>query len=319
MNTYKLIVLLAGTALLGAGCQWFAPAEDSNARNAFSHLEPLAAAEKLQFLPGDSFDVTQRMYGFEALISGFMKDDTGVRKVTITRFAPMNGANLDWEAKLEVETEASIQEREAYTKALDELTEDAPIPVRPDAAYETRTTSGTLEFINIKNSHSALFPAYWHEGKQNAIEEFSGIWLSDDAFQELSRTGKTSLSFNVFHESSAQAVEGVYALQDALDTLKHESQTAAREDRKDVDLIEMVDDALPYDITIDGKSVTVETMKARNWYGEIIVLKNRQNPMILELNINPIAASVNEAIGDKVGSLQDLFGYKITNFNLKTY
>ncbi len=319
MNKYKLIALVAVIALLGAGCKWFAPAEDSNARNAFRGLDPLAAAEKIQFLPGDSFDVTQRMYGFEALVPGFLKDDTGVRKVTVTRFAPMNGANLEWETTLEVETDASKQEREAYAKALDELSEDAPIPVRPSMSYETRAASGTLEFINIKNSHSALFPAYWQEGKQNAIEEFSAMWLSDDAFQELSRTGKTSLSFNVFHESSAKAIHGVNELQDAFDALKNESQVAVREDRKDIDLVEMIDDSFEYDIMVDGKTVTVEAMKARNWFGEIIILKNRQNPMILELNINPLAAGVNEAIGEKVGSLQDLFGYKVTNFTLKTY
>ncbi len=319
MKLQKLLGLLAGLAIIGAGCQWFGGAADQNARSAYMGLSPVEAAEKLQFLPGDSFYIAQHVYGFEALIPGFLKSEKGVRRVTVTRFAPMHGANLDWEVTLDVETEDSKKAREDYLSALDDLSDEEEIPDRPETTYEERTTSGTLQFINIKNSHSALFPAYWKEGTQNAVEEFSAIWLSDDAFQELSRTGKTSLSFNVFHESAAQVIGGAGELQEAVEALRDESQSAAREERKDVDLVEVIDDAFEYEVLIDGNKVTVETIKARNWFGEIIVLKSRQNPMILEANINPLAAGVNEAIGEKVGSLQDLFGYKVTEFHLTQF
>lgn len=318
MKFIKISTLIFTVALLGAGCQWFGSPADPDARNTFGGLSPAEAAEKLQFLPGDTFDIEQRVYGFEALIPGFMKSDKGVRNVTITRFAPMHTANLDWETTLDVETEASKQAREEYRQALESLTDDREIPERPQPEYETRSTSGTIEFINIKDSHKALFPAYWQEGTQSAINTFSGIWLSDDAYQELSRTGKTVLSFNVFHESSAQAIRGVNELQSALETLRNESEEA-KDGSTDIDLMEVTNDSLEYELTIDGSPVTVEAIKAKNWFGEITVLKNRQNPMILELNINPLAAGANEVMGEQVGSLQDLFGYKIDNFNLKVF
>jgi len=318
MKGYRLITLFVGLVLLGSGCQWFGSTPDSSARNAFSGLSPVEAAEKLQFLPGDSFDIAQQAYGLETLVPNFLKSDKGVRKVTVTRFAPMNGANVDWETTLDVETDASKSAQDAYMKALDELSQDAEIPVRPEPEYETRSVSGTLAYVNLKTSHKGFFPAYWREGKQSASDEFSGVWLSDDAFQELSRTGQTAFSFNVFQNTSAEALRGLNALQDAVAALKQESQTAKKE-HTDIDLLKTTEEAFDYELTIDGQPVTVEAIKARNWFGEMTVLKNRQNPIILEVSINPLAAGVNEAIGDKVGSLQGLFGYKITDFNLKQY
>lgn len=319
MKALKILVVIAGLALMGAGCRWFGMGADPDVRNAFRGLSPIEAAEKLQFLPDDQFEIEQRVYGLEALVPGFMRSDENVRRVTVTRFAPMHGANLLWEVEVDAETNESKEAREAYEKALDELTDEDPIPERPETVHERKTTSGTLELINLSTSHKTFFPVYWNEGNQSAAEEYSAMWLSDDAFQELSRTGKTALSFNLFHESSAQAVRGVNNLQEALDTLRNESGAVAKEGREDIDLLEVTDDSAKYDVEIDGNKVTVEAIKAKNWFGEITILKNRQNPMILELSINPLAAGVNELLGQKVGDLQSLFGYKVTKFSLKTY
>jgi hypothetical protein len=218
-----------------------------------------------------------------------------------------------------VETEASKQAREEFQTALANLGEDDEIPARPETVFEERTVSGTVENINLSKSHKALLPSYWEEGPVNLVNEVSAMWLADDAFQELTRTGQTVLSFNLFHDASAKAVRGANELKEALDTLRDESQTARVEERKDVDFVEMLEDSLEYEMTIDGKKIRVEAFKARNWFGEMIVLKSRQNPMILEFNINPLAAGANELFGEKTGSLQDLFGYKVDNFNLKTF
>lgn len=316
--TKKILVLVLGLALMGVGCSWFNGKEEGK-RVSFQGMSPTEAAEKLQFLPGDTFEIQQRVYGFEALVPGFLKSDKGVRKVTITRFAPTNVANLEWETTLDVETEDSKKARDDYEASIANLSSDDVVPERPEPAFESRTVSGTVDNISLAKSHKVLLPAYWEEGDMNAVTELSGIWLADDPFQELTRTGQTVLSFNVFHEASAKAIRGANDLKDALDALRNASQTAKTEERKDVDYVEMLDESVPYELTIDGKKITVEAFRARNWYGEMVVLKNRQNPLILELTINPLAAGANEVFGDKVGSLEDLFGYKVDNFTLKTF
>ena len=119
MKFQKLFLLFVALAVLGVGCQWFGGSAESGQRNSFQDLAPLEATKKLQFLPGDSFEIGQRAYGFEVLIPGFLKSDKSARQVTVTRFAPMNGANLNWEVVLNVETEASKRAREEYVSLLD--------------------------------------------------------------------------------------------------------------------------------------------------------------------------------------------------------
>lgn len=190
------------------------------------------------------------------------------RTVTVKRFAPMNHAEIEWS-----------------------VTKDGV------------STTGTVTNINLQNSHAAQLPAYWQKGKQSLADEKTGIWLSDDAFQELSRTKQTILNYGIFDEDAQTISKSDPGFKTAYDALRQRAGT----DGKTHDLTLMKADAEPIEwkLSVNGKERTVSAWKARNWFGEIIVLNDRQNPLILKLNLNQ------DEFMDKV------YAYEIVNIEMK--
>lgn len=198
-----------------------------------------------------------------------LKDAFGqTRELTVKRFAPMNHAEIDWS-----------------------LTKDGA------------ATTGTLTNINLQNSHAAQLPAYWQKGKHSLADEKTGIWLSDDAFQELSRTKQTILNYGIFDEEAQGISKADPEFKRAYEALRARAGT----DGKAHDLTLMKADAEPVDwkISVNGKERTVSVWRARNWFGEIVVLNDRQNPLILKMTLNQ------DEYMDKI------YAYEVTNIELK--
>lgn len=308
MPAKRLLILCSALALLGAGCWGQAPPTPQGTAE--------EEAQKIQFIAGDTFEVRQTLFGIGGFLPDLLKSRDGVREVTITRFAPANFGALSWKAEVERETAASKQAREAYEAQLEAdppgIGEETPTP--PKIETEHVSVSGTVTNINLKEGHSAAFPAYWHEGEFNLANERSGIWLSDDAFNELVRTRRTILNFGVFDQAANQAAKNVAELRQALATLRNQADTEG--EFKDITLLEADPDFIEYTLKVNGEDRRVSAIRARNWFGEIIVLNNRQNPMILSLKINPLFAGAEGASGSELGALATMFGYEVTNIKL---
>jgi hypothetical protein len=133
-------------------------------------------------------------------------------------------------------------------------------------------------------------------------DEKTGIWLSDDAFQELSRTKQTILNYGIFDEDAQVIVKSDPAFKAAYDVLR----SRAGIDGKTHDLTLMKADAEPlmWKILVNGKEREVSAWRARNWFGEIVVLNDRQNPLILKMTLNQ------DEYMDKV------FAYEVSNITL---
>lgn len=309
---FQGFAFLAVLVLVGAGCAVSNPFAESGS-DAQSADDAVAAAEALQFIPGDSFEIRQTFLGFGGFLPDLFQNKKGVRTVTVTRFAPAHIAELGWSILLEEETEASKQARADFEKRqAGEPGDGTALP--PEIQLETRTASGTVTNINLREPHAALLPAYWKEGAFSAENEKSGIWLSDDAFQELSRTGKTILNLGIFDSSVNTIVKSASDLQSAYDTLKNK----AEEDGEFHDLTLLQADAQPidYSLTVNGKKRTVSALKVRNWFAELVILNNRQNPLILKVTMNPLFAGATEMFGGGTAALNDVFGYEINNLEL---
>jgi hypothetical protein len=322
MRFSRLLAGFALVALMGAGCDWrslplverFAPASTSTVALGGT---PLEAAKAIQFLPGDTFEVRQTVFGFGAFLPDLLGSKDGVRMVTITRFAPANFANFSWTVTTEKETKASIDARTAYERDLEQnprgIGEKVAVPPVPQ--MERVTASGTVMDVSLKTPHSAYLPAYWSPGLNNLMNEKSGIWLSEDAFMELVRTRHTILNLGVFDAEANQAAKNVADLKTTLDRLRKQ----ANEDSKfqDLTLLEAEPDFIEYPLEVNGRTVMVSAIKAKNWFGEVIILNSAQNPMILKVTMNPLAASASDAIGGNVALLDKMYGYEISNIQLK--
>jgi len=322
MRTYRLLTGMVLIALLGAGCDWrslplaerFAPASTSTI--SFGDT-PIDAAKAVQFLPGDTFEVRQTVFGFGAFLPDLLGTKDGVRMVTVTRFAPANFANFSWTVTSEKETEASMKARQAYEKDLlenprgiGEQIATAPVP-----QMQSVTASGTVTDVSLKTPHSAYLPAYWSSGSNNLMNEKSGIWLSEDAFLELVRTRYTILNLGIFDSEANQAARNITDLKAALDRLRKQANVDGK--FKDLTLLEAEPDFIEFPLQVNGRTVTVSAIKAKNWFGEIIVLNSAQNPMILKVTMNPLASGASDAIGGNIALLDKLYGYEISNVQLK--
>jgi|JI8StandDraft_1071087.scaffolds.fasta_scaffold02413_11 hypothetical protein len=300
--------LFMALALTGLGCDKLIP----DTKEKPTPTETVAAAKEIEFIPGDGFTIKQTFMGVGGLISNLAGFKDGSREVTITRFAPAYAANLDWSLAAQREKADSKKAREAYEAALKEG-KATGLPPQPE--FEDVVTTGTVNGISLSSSHSAYFPNYWMTTTTDLMGERSAIWLSNDAFQELSRTRFTVLNFGVFDESFQKASQGIADVKEAVNALRQKADVDGAQ--KDLTLLEADDTTTDYKIRVNGEEKTVSVIKARNWFGEIIVLNNPQNPLILKASLNPLTSGTADAASGANAFFDKFFGFEITDITIK--
>ncbi|MCC6563906.1 hypothetical protein IT087_03355 [Candidatus Uhrbacteria bacterium] len=313
----SLLILAAGLALFGAGCDWKGWLSGFSTTTTRSYISatstPVEAANAIQFMAGDTFEVRQTVLGFGAFLPDLLNSLDGVRTVTVTRFAPMHAAGLEWSLNTTRETAASKKLRADYEAELQRnprgIGENVPTP--PTVATEKVTATGTVMGLNLAAPHTAFLPTYWPEGRHDVLGEKTGIWLSDDAFQELVRTRHTILNLGLFDESLNEAAKNIGELKTAISNLRQQASEEGA--RKDLTELEADGEFIEYPIDINGERRMVSAIRAKNWFGEVIILNNRQNPMILKVTLNPVTAGVEAANG---GAIDKLFGYEVRNIRI---
>jgi hypothetical protein len=288
----QLFALYSAVALFGWGCDRLPglPTTEPEPTSPFSQLSPKEAADKIQFLPNDTFEVRQTVLGLGASLPDLTGSSTGVRYVKIDRFAPMNTADLSW---------TSVIERLAPPK--DGATSSQPI-------VEKTNQAGSVTYIDLKNSHSLLLPVYWQAKEMRVTHDKSVVWLAEDAYRELSRTGKTVLNMGVVDEAANTIVKNLKELKSAWAKLRNQAVT--EEKAADLTILEAEKDRIEWPLRINGIEKKVSAIKAKSWFGELVILDSQQNPLVLKLTLNP--ALVGADIAGKQG-LKSLFGYEITN------
>lgn len=308
-----LAIFSSVLVLTGLGCNFDRiPALFQKDKPEPTQSETVEAAKAIEFIPGDGFTINQTFMGVGGLISNLAGFKDGKRVVTITRFAPAHVASLDWSLTSQRETAASKKAREEYEKAL-KAGKASGLPPQP--AFEEGTTTGTVSEISLAASHSAYFPNYWTSATTSLAGERSAIWLSDDAFQELSRTRHAVLNFGVFDESLQKATKGIADVKEAINALQNKANIDG--ENKDLTLLEADETASDYKIRVNGVEKTVSVIKARNWFGEIIVLNNAQNPLILKASLNPVTSGAADAASGTDAFFDKFFGFEITDITIK--
>ncbi len=311
-----IVAFFAFLAVLGAGCLWFnndnkiLPAGPRPAN--LDDISPEEAAKRINFVPGSQIEIRQTYLGVgaqeaEKLSGG---DKSGVRIITIDRFAPMNIANLRWQLSQDMETQESIDARSSYNETVKNLEDGEQAPQEPEVTKDRQTVVGSLNDINLKNTHKIFLPAYWPTG-EGTISDLSGIWVSAEVYEELKGTKNSTIYFGVLDSALFGALSIADEFSKAISALRKDS--AAISNKVDVDLVN-ADDPSDWNLMVNGKEVTVQVIKARNWFGEIVVLDNPQNPLILKMTFNPISAGALDLISG-TAFLKTLLGYEVTQLN----
>lgn len=311
MKTSRIALgaIALSVALFGFGCKNQppgAPDQEPSGPQAstFENVSPKEAAERIDLVSGSTMELRSTFLGFGAKLAAALAGEKkeGTRVITIDRFAPGETANLTWKLSTKVEAASSVKAREDAKKA----GKQEPEPVMVD-----QTETGQLLGINLKDASSLMLPAYWPETATGSAVGSSGIWLSDDAYQGLSRNRVATLSFGVLDASLQGDVKKSKDFADAF--AKLQGQVAKVESRTDVFKLEGDKDPIEWTLKVNGKDVKVEAFKAHTWFGEIIVLANRQNPLILKATLNPAAEGLASLFN--LGALQALLGYEVTSLN----
>lgn len=275
--------------VLGAGCSWI---KDKTGNNTivptgpkladFKDAGSAEAAKKVNFVPGSQLEIRQTYLGVGAkeadAAAGDNKD--GVRIITIERFAPMVYANLSWKLSRKIEA-------------------------------EMKTVKGDIKGIDLKSTHDIYLPAYWPSDDITG-KATSGIWLSEDAFNALVKSRMTSVAYGILNSDLYGAMGVAKDFADAVKSLQDVVNEAEKND--DLDLAKADADYADWTLKINGQDVVVQVIKAHNWYGEMVVLNNPQNPLILKMTFNPLVSDAANLI--KSGDfLSTLVGYEVTRLD----
>lgn len=291
MKTKTFLFLALALVLFGAGCNWLkgkTPGLSSMIPTGpkpanFENATPAEAANRINFVPGSQMEIRQTYLGKDAKIADALAGDNkdGVRIVTLERFAPMVYAKLSWKISSQVTT-----------------------------STEKQTVKGNIENIDLKSSHKFYPPAYWPSEITDA-KDTSAIWLSRDAFDELAKTKHATLYYGLTDGTLFGALNTAKEFFEAITALSGQVSEASK--MIDPDWAKADDDYSDWTLKVNGQDVKVQVIKARNWYGEIVVLNNPQNPLIIKMTFNPMLQDKSLLKGNDF--LSTLLGYEVTQLD----
>lgn len=289
--------------MMGAGCG------SSPASPSAQAISPEEMTAKLVFTTGDTFDIGQTFFGLGGLPSLLWKAQDLERHVTVDMYMPEREATLSWQASTEQETEASVKARDEYEKKIAARKQGEVYPPPPAVEMEIVTARGSVENIELQRSHTLSLPAYWLPGPTNLVGERSAVWLSQDAYLELERTGATDVYFDVTSQAASDLLKSSKDWVDALRRLRQQEQAAASE-RPEPSRLHTEGGKMDWSLQVNGQERKVKVLKAKNDFGELVILANQQNPLILKATVNPVFPGLGNATAGKV-EWNTLFGYEV--------
>lgn len=281
----RVSLAAAALALVGFGCSSQNPsvarrnflptAPTGPTQVSFASLSPADAAKAV--VPGTASSIVLEQdfsgSGLPAAAAWQMGTSTE-RTILVTDFAPDNQASISWTAVSNVQVAATTT---------------------------TNHVEGALAGIDLAHTHELELPSFWAPGNQSAFGA-SALWLSDDVYQNLVRNGVSSLDPGITdmkfvqHASTTSAIPAAMRklLANVNAILSHNDVYVARATTSTASLI------------LNGTSTTVATLDVTSWFGNMVVLANEQDPMVLSFTPS---ANVNAA------GLDGWLGYQVTAVN----
>ncbi|HKY64463.1 MAG TPA: hypothetical protein VJR29_13720 [bacterium] len=173
--------------------------------------------------------------------------------------------------------------------------------------------SGKMILANTVGSRRMTLPLFW-PGGELFMSNSSGVWLSDQAFSELKKEGKTQYDLGLVDNPLLGPAQGLPILEHGL--AAYNQGLATRPERKTQDLQwEVSDDSRDYALKVNGVLVEVEALEAVSPLAKIVVLDNPQNPLVLEVEVAP-PSSAARALFLPLSWMRGLLSYKVESLDL---
>ncbi len=258
-----LMVLAAILCAVGLGCAPAVhPVEDLSSASstaATSSAVNISATpvsdvgSSLRLAAGDVFEIRQTLPGGGIFSHDVVAPIRGTRLVTLTDFSPTSHVTLSWSA----------------------LGDDLQHPA---------TASGNVDQVNVLNSHEVLLPLLWTSASQAWTRSTSGIWLSSDVFQEFTHTHQASIDLG-FSDPRVQEVLAAWPQGEA--SLQHIRALADAASNHQVDVSSWTVDGKAHRATVEvnGKSEQLSVLEAHSWFGDMTILDDAANPLIIRLTL----------------------------------
>jgi hypothetical protein len=292
-----------------------------------SSLTAEEATDQLVFDVGTQVTVRPTIMGVGGMIVGWLGADSDEREVVLTEWVPGESVGLSWSITTEVETEESVAAREAHDTTYAEMPIGEDIPDAPEPEYSDVVQEGTVSTKALDDGATLLMPDMWTQGSAGEVAE-TLIWLSSAQYEELTSTRKTTLSFGLFDESLAKVEEVGGKLQGYIDQIasifddkdatvtEEEVEEEVEIDDDDLTTIEASGDWGSYSLSIDGIRTSVRTIEASNSFGSVTILASPENPIVLEVQLTPLAQGNLEVLTPG-GFVDGFAGYEISEITTK--
>jgi hypothetical protein len=289
-RSHKIAFGLLALVLFGFGC-WNKQASNTGGMTQalditlIDRINPADAARVIKFKEGSSFEIHQRAV---LLGDAITESDTAGSKrvVTLNAFSSKADAVFRWDLREEI---------------------PAPSSTQPTV----QIAAGSLKAIELNQTHDVMLPVSWPEGEGSAYLK-GGVWASDTCYQELSRTRVSTVYLHVLDPISGLVKDPT--IRASMNDLTQRYGEASA--RTDLDLMRAQGDLAEYPLQVNGKQVNVQVIKARNWYGEITVLNNPDNPLILAFTFDPPTSGSAVEASRGMDLLKSLMSYEITRIDI---
>lgn len=298
----RLILIVGALTLLGVGC---IPDIDFNRKltdvnpfgtDSVSRAKRIEDTRSIRFEDGLSLVLRPTYLGVTGTVADVFGDEHGR---TEARLDLSSGSALEWKRADRRETEESVANRDAHES---EGREGSP----PPRVFAIVTTEGRLNFVRSEEDRKMLLPAFWQEGESTVLD--NGIlWLTKDAHARLKQGQKVEWSLGMGSPVLDTASDILGAFDGAVEKLFGDGEDGKG---SPFDLELVTEDGL-FAVRIDGRVETVEVLQVKSWFATYLVLDNPDNPLILKVGVNPVAASALDAFSP-LGVDTKALGYEIT-------
>jgi len=172
---------------------------------------------------------------------------------------------------------------------------------------------GTMTLANTVDGRHMTLPAFW-PGGELFMSNSSAIWLSDRAFSELKKDGKTQWTLGLLDNPLLGPMQGNELIEGSLEATTRglDNQPAKKTAAQD---IQVSDKSADYPIKINGVEGEVEVIEAENWLAKLKILDNAQNPLILEVEVAPSHQAADN-IFLPLSWIRDWLSYKVTEIDM---
>lgn len=190
----------------------------------------------------------------------------------------------------------------------------APESYPHDDSAQNGGASGKMTLANTVDGRRMTFPLFW-PGGELFMSNSSAIWLSDRAFSELKKDGKTQWTLGLLGNPLLGPAQGNDLIEASLEAINR-SLDAKPEKLAEAQELKVTDDSADFSLKLNGVEREVDVIVAENWLARLKVLDNAQNPLILEVEVAPQNSAAN--LFSPLSWIRRWLNYRVTEISIRS-